>query len=497
MAQPTPTDEQQAVAEAFAAGKNLAIEAGAGAGKTSTLRMLAGHAPRRRGVYVAFNKAIAADGKRSFPEGVQCATAHALAFRAVGRQFKHRLDGPRLPARETAKILHITEPLRVDDARVLAPQQIARLVMATVARFCYSAADQVEDRHVPKQPGLDDREVLGVLRTALPPLARAAWADLTRTDGQLKFTHDHYLKMWQLSRPRLPADYVLLDEAQDANPVVRAIFESQHQAQQVAVGDSCQQIYGWRGAVDALSSFDADTRLPLSQSFRFGDAVAGEANKWLRVLASPLRLTGSDHLNSVVGQLDAPDAVLCRTNAEAIAQVMHASADGHRVALVGGGSEIRRLAEAAAALKAGARTDHPELYAFQTWGEVQDYAAHDTEGSDLKTFVSLVDEHGPDQVIDLVDSLTPEKRADVVISTAHKAKGREWDTVRIATDFREPNSSDGCGGEDLEVPRADGMLAYVAVTRAKHVLDREGLAWIDRWLQPAAATPTTGGTAAA
>jgi len=34
------------------------------------------------------------------------------------------------------------------------------------------------------------------------------------------------------------------------------------------------------------------------------------------------------------------------------------------------------------------------------------------------------------------------------------------------------------------------MLAYVTVTRAKHVLDREGLAWVDT-LEPPEAVPTS------
>lgn len=478
-----PTPEQAAIADGFGTGQNLAIEAGAGAGKTSTLRMLAEQDQSRRGVYIAFNRAIAADAKHSFPARVQCATAHSLAFRAVGRQFKHRLNGSRLPARETARILGINEPLRLDDARVLAPEKVARLAMASVRRFCYSADAEIDRSHVPKQAGFDDDEAMAVLRQALPPLARRAWDDLTRTDGRLRFAHDHYLKMWQLSGPKLPCDYVLLDEAQDANPVVRAIFEGQNHAQQVAVGDTCQQIYAWRGAVDALATFDADVRLPLSQSFRFGEAVAGEANKWLSVLDSPLRLSGFARINSAVEDVPAPEAVLTRTNAEAIAQILHARVAGRRPALAGGGEEIRRLAEAAAALKAGARTDHPELFAFANWGEVQDYVDQDGDGSDLKTFVTLIDEYGPDAVIDIVDGLSSENRADVVVSTAHKAKGREWGSVRIAADFRQPQSRDG---EEARIPRADGMLAYVAVTRARYSLDRDGLAWIDQWLPTSA-----------
>ena len=91
MTAPTPTSEQQAIIDAYKSGGNLVVEAGAGTGKTSTLRLLAAAAPGRRGIYVAYNRAIADDAKRSFPANVTCATAHSLAFRAVGRRFAHRL----------------------------------------------------------------------------------------------------------------------------------------------------------------------------------------------------------------------------------------------------------------------------------------------------------------------------------------------------------------------------------------------------------------------
>jgi superfamily I DNA/RNA helicase len=54
---------------------------------------------------------------------------------------------------------------------------------------------------------------------------------------------------------------------------------------------------------------------------------------------------------------------------------------------------------------------------------------------------------------------------DVVISTAHKAKGLEWDSVKIGPDFKLPT-------EEGEIPSdADLMLMYVAITRAKLSLD--------------------------
>jgi len=471
----TPTAEQQAIVEAYGASKNLVIEAGAGTGKTSTLRMTAAARPKRRATYIAYNRAIADDARRSFPPNVQCATAHSLAFRAVGRQFRHRLNGPRMPARMTAKLLRV-DPLRVSEDVVLTAQQVARLVTDTVARFCYSADPDPHGGHVPALPGANSPAARAVLRQALVPLARKAWADLSHPNGELKFTHDCYLKLWQLSGPVLDADTVFLDEAQDANPLIADIVERQTHAQRVLVGDRCQAIYGWRGAIDAMRDFHADARLALSQSFRFGEPIATEANKWLQILQAPLRLGGADHVHSAVGPLGAVDAVLCRTNAEAVSQLMSAAGNGRRVALVGGGADIRRLAEAAIDLQAGRPTSHPELMAFTSWGMVQEYVDQEETGSDLKVFVQLIDRHGPEVIIDTTDRLVDERYASLVVSTAHKAKGREWPRVRIAQDFREPK------GENANIAPADAMLAYVAVTRARHGLDRDGLAWVDGWL---------------
>jgi hypothetical protein len=361
----------------------------------------------------------------------------------------------------------------------------ARIVSDTVTRFCYSDAAAIEPWHVPRVPGLDDHATVTMLRQTLLPYARRMWDDLTSPDGQLRFAHDHYLKMWQLSGPVLPADYVMLDEAQDANPVIAAIVKAQSHAQRILVGDRAQAIYGWRGARDAMATFAADARLRLSQSFRFGPPIAREANKWLSLLDTDLRLTGYDQITSTIGALEEPAAILCRSNSETIRQVMLALAAGKRAALVGGGREVRKLAEAAVTLKAGRGCSHPELFAFKTWGELQEYVEQDSDGSDLKTFVKLVDEHGPDVIIDVIENLVIEQHADVTVSTVHKAKGREWASVKIAHDFPRPTKvtgGEGDGEEDQGVPAEDAMLAYVAVTRARERLDRTGLAWIDHYV---------------
>ena len=63
--------------------------------------------------------------------------------------------------------------------------------------------------------------------------------------GSLRFEHDHYMKMWAMTSPVLDGKFILLDEAQDTNPVLEEVFLAQD-AQRVCVGDPAQQISGWR-----------------------------------------------------------------------------------------------------------------------------------------------------------------------------------------------------------------------------------------------------------
>jgi hypothetical protein len=85
--------------------------------------------------------------------------------------------------------------------------------------------------------------------------------------------------------------------------------------------------------------------------------------------------------------------------------------------------------------------------------------------------------YGSETILTAMRKLDSEDSAQVTLSTVHTAKGREWDRVRIASDFNEP-PRDEFDHRALPSPE-DMMLAYVAVTRAKKVLDPEGLAWVD------------------
>ncbi|WP_323392377.1 UvrD-helicase domain-containing protein [Streptomyces jumonjinensis] len=219
-------------------------------------------------------------------------------------------------------------------------------------------------QHLPRLRGLDDK-FRGELAQIVLPYVRRAWIDVQDPDGKLvRFDPNHALKIWALTEPRICADYLLLDEAQDTNPVMEKIFNSQRsQAQLVMVGDSAQAIYGWRGARDVMTDFEG-RQLTLSQSFRFGQALADEANRWLMIVQSPLRLRGTPAIDTLIGPLEQADAVLCRTNGGAITEIFKLLEQGKRVALVGGKKSLAELAKAAGDLKPDAARPTPTLCSF-------------------------------------------------------------------------------------------------------------------------------------
>ena len=480
-----PTPEQTDAVASYGDGLDLVLQAGAGCGKSSTLKMIARSDRRRRMTYVAYNSSIAADARRSFPSNVMAKTGHGLAF---DQRYGARLQRPRQTAHQAAQALDIRSILGIIGAtptiltdlggmKAMTSKIIMRMALDTIERFCHSADDEIAPRHIPHYDGLTKKNARGELEKLILPVARAAWEDLKEDDSVLNLSHDHYLKMWALSQPRIPTDVVLLDEAQDTNDVLSAVLLDQEHAQRIAVGDSAQQIYSWRGANDALQKFVNELGCPeltLSQSFRFGPAVAARANVWLRLINAPLRLTGWEAAESTVGQLDAPDAILCRTNAGAMGIVMEGLAAGRKVALVNGGGAIKQLAWAAEALQNGQPTDHPELCGFASWDDVRQYAAE--EDGSLEVLVKLVDEHGPSRIVAAADGLCSEQQAELVGSTAHRSKGREWPAVRIHDDFRAPKPDQKTGLVVLR--REEARLAYVAVTRAREQLDDTALAWV-------------------
>jgi superfamily I DNA/RNA helicase len=486
----SPTSEQVEIVAAAKTGEDVIVEAGAGTGKTSTLALTSEALPQARILYLAFSKALQVEASGTFPANVEARTAHSLAYRNFCAPSKHK-HGKYARASEIAQRLS-TQSFRYgsgDEADSRSGFQVAAAVMDAVSKFCASADRKPTRYHIDTRVVPDQFQ--DAYATHVLPYVQAAWTQIADPKDSFPFIPGRgdncYLKLWSLSDPQLPYDVVLFDEAQDADPAIAHVVEIQENTQRILVGDRAQAIYGWRGAIDAMSKFNAPHHLYLTQSFRFGDKVAEQANRWLEIIGTPLRLTGTDSIQSTVEALSSPDAILCRTNAGVIESAMQAQSDGLNVAIAGGTATIEAFIKAADKLMHDERTDYPELATFRTWNEVTT-AVEQGEADDVAMMVRLVNNYGIGAIEDVCqNSINLKARkgepevdlsewaaqpGNLIVSTAHKAKGLEWGGVRIHGDFKAPKE----GGK---ISVSEAMLIYVAVTRAKQTLDHSALAWLD------------------
>src|SRR5690349_24739000 len=107
------------------------------------------------------------------------------------------------------------------------------------------------------------------LPTCAPCCCRTSFAtgeESTSPNGRTSITPDVYLKVCEQSRPTINADFILFDEAQDSDGLMLSVLKHQR-TQVIYVGDPYQQIYEWRGAVNAMEHITAP-QCALTESFR-------------------------------------------------------------------------------------------------------------------------------------------------------------------------------------------------------------------------------------
>lgn len=201
----------------------------AGTGKTTTLQMISDAMPERRGMYLAFNKAIAGEAQNKFHRNVDCRTFHSLAFRSVPRGVTDKLRLPRLSPSFIAKEYRL-EPITLRrmmggryEKYVLMPSRLASLVANAVSYFCSTSSQYPAPRHI-QAPNWLHPDDITALQTHLYPAVERRWLESIDPNHQAGIGHDIYLKLWALSEPNIPADYVLFDEAQDADPLMLGIL---------------------------------------------------------------------------------------------------------------------------------------------------------------------------------------------------------------------------------------------------------------------------------
>lgn len=471
-----PTAEQQAVIGAASRRATFKVAAFAGTGKTTTLEMVASRAlPHKRALYVAFNKSVRVHAQTLFPRNVECRTANSIGYQYAGPTYGHRLaEGSVQWQRELLRRYpRMLRELAVAGARRM--DQAVAALSQTLRAFMLSEATDVGPEHVSPilqalvPPAQHEKWV-----NALVVAAQGIWSEMKRPESSMPVDHAFILKMAFLGGPILPADTILFDESQDADPVMAALIQQQP-AQRIFVGDQHQSIYTWRGAINAMESI-ALPELPLTESWRFGPNIASVASFILASLKGEQReLIGRAPEAGEV--LDDPAdtrqrTILARTNAAMLEEALALLEQGKTVALPAGDNTLDL--ESAYSLFVGG-VGKGKLAPFASWEELSAFAASDV-GGEYRPLVRMVERHGaaiPNIVHLLERASVGEERADRVLYTIHKAKGRQWPEVRLLDDFLPlVDYDDRTAGPQLRVEEVN--LVYVAATRAQRVLNMGG-----------------------
>ncbi|HHM8127008.1 TPA: 3'-5' exonuclease [Pseudomonas aeruginosa] len=445
-------------------GNHLVVKAYAGCGKTTTLVAYALEHSHLRILYLAYNRAIRDEGSEKFPKNVVCKTSHQLAWPQFGRLYQHKLGNIRLT--DAADLLETRKWKDVQNA------------LAVLNAYLTSADDEISLAHAIS--GLDEETLASSTDGELTSLVYSAgrlWEAMIDPEHGFPCQHDAYLKLYQLSKPKLPYDVILFDEAQDSNPVTAALVAGQT-ARKIFVGDKWQQIYRWRGAENALDEQiekGADA-LFLTNSFRFGPMIAGVANAILRQQGETRPLVGYGPRDKVVTSLPYGvdrHTVLNRTVVGVIMTAIDAVQAGHMV-YWNGGIEAYQISdlEDVHHLK---ECRHSEIRNKRMLGKFGSFgsfaeAAEESKDPEMNRMIRIIKEHNdiPKLVAALRRNCTDDPaEADIIVSTCHRAKGLEWDVVRLEEDFPDVFDEEKITPEQ----RVDEFnLLYVAVTRAKKVL---------------------------
>lgn len=451
----------------------ICAEAKAGAGKTTTAIGYAALRPHERHLYLCLNKSMQLEAQTRFGPNVECRTTHSVAFGAVGRKYASRVTnkwGARLIA---------------DEMGEKSPRVAAAARAALLNFFCDTEA-AIGEHHI------GDIALEWKLYGSEPDrafeLAKRSWKAMNDTSSKVSLPHDAYVKQWALQKPVFRHPRVLLDEAQDTNPVLAQVILEQKHSKFLVLGDRHQGIYGFRKSKNFMREFAefGATVIDLPKTWRFGDRTAAIANEILgRLKGETTKIIGMGR--DVPMKAGDSFAFLSRTNSVLFG--VAAQRRGKSVHWVGGISNYRiDTVEDAYRLFSGQLDSirDPLIRRYESWAQYEE-DAEATKDAEARILIKLVQEFRheiPQLVKELRDNEERDPaHAEIVLTTAHKMKGLDHPNVIIGDDFEclfeadEQIASSGVLSSELE---QEVNLLYVAITRAKLYakLNRETREWM-------------------
>ena len=296
----------------------------------------------------------------------------------------------------------------------------------------------------------------------------------------------------EVEQSKIAKSVLVIDEAQDMGAddfrLVQALMHQNEEMRVIAVGDDDQNIYAFRGSdsryMQSLVSEEGAKLYEMTDNYRSSKVVVDCANRFVqrmpsRIKCTPIQsVTGKDgKVSALKSLLDAEikvqgsTAILTRTNEETM-QVAYELAQRGLHATVAqsmGGFRFGNLAEVRYFLKQLGRNEIS--ISKEKWHEAKQHTLETYSSSTCLSVIKrfFADFEATRKVFyhsDLREFIFESNIEDfiaaddqsVFVSTIHKAKGREFDTVYLLSPVPD--------GRDINDMRA----YYVGLTRAKRVL---------------------------
>jgi len=467
---------------------NIKINAIAGSGKTTTIIEYAKTRPQNsRILYLAFNRSVKIEAQKKFSEQglhhVIIETAHSLAYRHVVRTHGYTVRNRSYNSLELVQLLKLKSTGEKHSEFILANH-----IEKYAALFCNSSALKVQD--VNYKETITDQKALAFVHGNFDTILHQTRVFLAKMNNkEIEITHDFYLKKFQLLSPTLPFDYILFDEGQDASATMLDIFVKQP-AIKVIVGDTHQQIYGWRNAVNSLDKVPF-TIYFLTNSFRFGNSIATLAKNilsWKEHISAylPVEINGkgeSDYSKS--------KAIIARTNLGLLLKAIEYVTEKKNLKHIyfeGNISSYTYADEGASLydiLNLSQENRHlirdPLIKMMKSVEDLEEYIDK-TDDSQLGMMLEIVNEYGTEipHILNTIKekhvSDQDKSKAQFIFSTVHRCKGMEYDSVHLVNDFASEEKiqkmASDAGKDPLLLSKLNEEinLLYVAITRTKNTL---------------------------
>lgn len=447
------TPEQNAIFDAIPNvidnGLTLKVESFAGTSKTTTAIGIVKRYPEKNFLYLAFNNPAAKDfNDRLKAENIYDKNCLAMTINALAWKFVK----PKNP-RGDYKAAEISELFNIG----YAPANKALMLLST---YCKSSIETIGELSSDKY---------------LVDLATSIYNKMN--SGEIRPTHDYYVKEFALLVAARKVSLsmfncVILDEAQDTNPVSIGIFES-IKLPKVFIGDRHQGIYGFRGAVNAMDTLHHDLVMNLSSNFRSSKEIISKANFILNTFkGEPKKIEAFGN-----GKADGRVAHIARSNASIISLVRQ-----YETFYFARGPEAV-FAPILAIYYWDLEEDDkiPKEFSFlkkfKNRADLMNYieASRSVELSGAVKLIESEQKAGRD-IYDLYTKALKGNTQDsrIILTTAHGCKGLEFETVIIENDFGSLLAmlEDVLEGE-MEATNfiEEVNLYYVAITRAMRTLE--------------------------